>query len=233
MKDLRYLKSKKKFLEFSHLALGEQFSSMEEFTSFFNSIEGDEKKNQFLETASFYLFLVKQGDWLVDISGSDSKIDYLTETYKYIGLFSLIESLHKNNFIDFYSYLERGKSKVEFPIKNKDELEFYYRKYKEEFGAIQQSVSFFKAVSMEKQNSLIKKIEVKGTEPTIENWSKYLYELRSKFVHEAKLVLNMSHATTVGKRGSKTVICKMSIKDLMAFFEKGLVSLFEAKKDVN
>lgn len=183
MQDLRYLKSKKEFLEFSYLALRDQFSSMEEFVSFFNSIESDEKKNQFLETASFYLFLVKQGNWLVDIPGSDSKIAYLTETYKYIGLFSLIESLHKNNFIDFYSYLERGKSKVEFPIKNKAELESYYRKYKEEFGAIQQSVSFFKTLSIEKQNSLIKKLQVKGTEPKIENLSKYLYELRSKFVH--------------------------------------------------
>lgn len=228
VKDLRYLKSKKQFLEFSYAALRNQFQSMEDFISFFNSIEDDEQKNLFLKTASFYLFLVKQGDWIVNIDGSDPKVSYLTKTYKYIGLFSLIESLQKDKFIDFFSYLLRKKSQVKYPINSRKELENLHKKYKEEFGSIHQSVSFFKSLNKKRQETLVQKLEVKGAEPTIENLSKYLYELRSKFVHEADLILNMSEGTTVGRNGNKIVVCKLSIKDLMTFFEEGLINYFKA-----
>jgi hypothetical protein len=219
--------SKKKFLEFSYTALRDKFPSRVEFDSFFDSIEGEEQKNLFLNTATFYLFLVKQGDWIVDIAGSDPIVDYLTETYKYIGIFSLIESQQQNNFIDFYTYLSRDKSKVEFPIEDKEALESWYHKYKKEFGSTQQAIGFFNSLNKESQEALIQKLEIENTKPTIENLSKYLYELRSKFVHEAKLVLNMSAGTAIGKTGKKVVVCKLSIEDLMNFFEEGLIRHFK------
>jgi len=219
--------SKKKFLEFSYTAVRDQFPSMSEFISFFDSIEGEEQKNLFLNTATFYLFLVKQGDWIVDIAGSDPIVDYLTDTYKYIGIFSLIESLQQNNFIDFYTYLLRRKSNVEFPIKDEKALKCWYRKYKKEFGSTQKATGFFNSLDKESQEALIQKLEIKKTKPTIENLSKYLYELRSKFVHEAKLILNMSAGTAIGKTGKKFVVCKLSIKDLKNFFEEGLVKHFK------
>ena len=224
---LIFLNSETKFLEFSYTALRDKFSSRDEFISFFNSIEGKEQKYLFLQTASFYLLIVKQGDWIVDIAGSDPIVDYLTETYKYIGIFSLIESLQQNNFIDFYAYLSRRKTNVEFPIKDKKALESWYRKYKKEFGSIQQAIGFFNSLSKESQEALIQKLEIKNTKPTIENLSKYLYELRSKFVHEAKLILTMSAGTAIGKTGEKVVVCKLSIEDLMNFFEEGLIRHFK------
>ena len=96
MKDKRYLYAKDKFLEYSYLALQNCFANKDEFISFFETIENDEQKNLFLKTASFYLFLVKKGDWFVDIPNSDKRVDYLTDTYKYIAIFSLIESLQEN-----------------------------------------------------------------------------------------------------------------------------------------
>jgi len=123
IKDYRYLDAKEKFLDFSYLALQDQFSSRGEFISFFETLKNDDQRNLFLKTASFYLFLVKKGDWLVDIPGSNEKVDYLTDTYKYIAIFSLIESLQGNEFIDFYSFLVRRKSNVTFPIKDKKELD--------------------------------------------------------------------------------------------------------------
>ncbi len=224
---LIFLNSKKKFLEFSYTALRDQFSSMDEFISFFNSIEGDEQKDFFLKTASFYLFLVKQGDWIVDIAGSDPIVDYLTGTYKYIAIFSLIESLQQNNFIDFYTYLLRRRSNVEFPIKDKKALGSWHRKYKKEFGSTQQTIGFFNLLNKESREALIQKLEIKNTKQTIENLSKYLYELRSKFVHEVKLILNMSTGTAIGKTGKKVVVCKLSIEDLMNFFEEGLIRHFK------
>jgi len=230
MKDLRYLDDKQKLLEFSYLALKNRFCSQDEFINFFNSIQGDEQKNLFLKTASFYLFLVKQGDWLVDVPGSDRGVDYLTDTYKYVAIFSLIESLATDAFVDFYSFLIRRKSQVKFPIQNKDELEFLYQKYKEEFGSIQKCISFFKSLSTQRQEALIQKLEVKGTKPTIENLSQYLYDVRSKFVHGADLILNMAKDTAIARKGKKVVICKLSINDVMNFFEDSLISYFKSGK---
>lgn len=230
LKDQRYLSAKDKFLEYSFQALQNQFGTKDEFLSFFEAIGNDEQKNLFLKTASFYLFLVKKGDWLVDIPGSDKRVDYLTDTYKYIAIFSLIESLQEKEFMDFYSFLVRHKTKVNFPINGKKELEQWYRKYKSEFGSIHQSIQFFKALSAQRKADLIKNLEVKNVKPTIENLSKYLYNLRSKFVHEAELVVNMSGRTTLSRYGKKLVICKLSLIKLMEFFEEGLITYFTFEK---
>lgn len=226
IKDYRYLHAKENFLDFSYLALQDQFSSRDEFISFFETLKNDDQRNLFLKTASFYLFLVKKGDWLVDIPGSNEKIDYLTDTYKYIAIFSLIESLQGNEFIDFYSFLVRRKSNLTFPIKDKKELDQWYRKYKQEFGSIQQAIKFFKSLSSQKKADLIKNLEVKDTKPSIENLSKYLYNLRSKFVHEAELIVNMSGRTTISRHGQKFVICKISLRKLMEIFEEGFILFF-------
>lgn len=175
MEDQKYLNSEDTFFEYSYLALKDYFSAKQEFTEFYNLIKDNECKNKFLKTASFYLFLVKQGDWIVDVDGSDPKIDYLTETYKYVGIFSLIESLNENTFMDFYSYLVRNKTKVKFPIEDKTKLEELYRNYKKELGSIQQAINFFKTLSRKSQESLADKLKIKGTEQSIEILSKHLY----------------------------------------------------------
>jgi hypothetical protein len=80
--DKRYIASESKFLEYSFYALKDRFKSMVEFVAFYEKIENAELKNLFLKTASFYLFLVKNGDWFVDIPGSSKNVDYLTDTYR-------------------------------------------------------------------------------------------------------------------------------------------------------
>jgi hypothetical protein len=184
------------------------------------------KKNLFLKAASFYLFLVKCGDWVVNAPNSDKVIDYFTNTYKYVAIFSLIESLSEEQFIDFYQFLTRLKSRVEFPIVDRATLDQHYEKYKQEFGSIRRCISFFKALSPERQRELLSRFEVKGSEPTIENLAKYLYEMRSKFVHEARLVLHMADGMSIGMQGGKIIICSLSIKDAMQFFEEGLIEHF-------
>jgi hypothetical protein len=226
MKDQRYLYAKDKFFEYSFQALKNHFSNKEDFITFFKAIENDDKKNLFLKTASFYLFLVKKGDWFVDIADSDKRVDYLTDTYKYIAIFSLIESLQEREFMDFFSFLVRRKNNVKFPINDKKELDRWYRQYKREFGSIHQSVKFFKSLNPQKKSELIKNLEIKNVKPTIENLSKYLYNLRSKFLHEAELIVNISGRTTISRYGKEVVICKLSIKNLMKFFEEGLITYF-------
>lgn len=226
MKDLRYVQARDTFLEYAHLALGDHFSSRDALVSYFNSIKTDKRKNLFLRTVSFYLFLVKRGDWVVNVPGSDKAVDYLTNTYKYMAIFSLIESLSEENFIDFYQFLTRRKSQVKFPITDNGSLDEQYRKYKEEFGSIKRCISFFKALSPQRQHDLISKLKVGDTGSTIEDLAKYLYEMRSKFVHEAELVLHMSAGTSIGRKGDKVVVCDLSITDAMQFFEEGLIIYF-------
>jgi len=223
-KDLRYLDAKDKFLEYAFLALGHHFDSREDFNRYFNSINGDIRKSLFLRTASFYLFMVKRGDWIVDVPGSDRIIDYLTNTYKYVGIFSLIESLSDKKFIDFYQFL---LWQVQFPIPDKDSLtQFYEKRYKADYGSIRKCIAFFKALSPDRQDALISRIEVWGADPTIEELAKFLYELRSKFVHEAELVHHMTHGTSISFKGLDTIICKLSIEDALNFFEEGLIEHF-------
>jgi hypothetical protein len=228
VKDLRYLEAKTTFLEYAYLALGEQFSSHDNFINYFNAIKTDKMKNLFLQTAAFYLFLVKWGDWVVDVPGSDKVIDYLTNTYKHIAIFSLIESLSQEKFVDFYTFLIRRKSRVDFPRINKNKLNEHFSRYKDDFGSIRHCISFFKTLSAEKQRELIARLEVKETDPTIENLAKSLYEMRSRFVHEAQLILHISEEMSIGHQGKKLIVCNLSIKDAMRFFEEGLLAHFQA-----
>jgi hypothetical protein len=230
MTDLRFLDAKDTFLERAYLALNNQFPSRDAFDAYFNGIKDDEQKNLFLKTATFYLLLVKCGDWVVNVPNSDKVIDYLTNTYKYVAIFSLIESLSREQFVDFYQFLTRLKSRVEFPIADRATLDEHYEKYKQEFGSIRRCISFFKALSPQRQRELLSRFEVKGSEPTIENLAKYLYEMRSKFVHEAALVLHMSDGMSIGMQGGKIIVCSLSINDAMQFFEEGLVEHFRASE---
>lgn len=238
MKDLRYIRNADKFLGYSYSALKDHFSSREEFDKYYNAIETDIDKNRFLKTASFYLFLVKNGSWkLDDIPNSNQEIDYLTISYQFIAIVSLIESLSTSRHIDFYEFLNREKVKS---ISNKLELGTYYSKYKEEFGSNKKFVTFCRSLSLERQRDLVSKYTNKlpvlgkfvappdeDIPKHLEKLAKDLYELRSKFIHEAELPLHMLSGTSVSYRKKKLVICSLSIKDVMQVFEEGLLIHFQ------
>lgn len=225
-KDRRYLGNEPKFLKFSYLSLKDHFPNYKSFFEYYQNIEAKDKKALFLRTASFYLFLVKRGDWLINIPQSDPRIGYITNTYKFVAIFSLIESLFQQKYLDFFEYLSRKNSNVTFPIKDKNQLQTIYRKYKREFGSINRCVWFFKKLSPERQQELIFKLKVQEVTPSIENFAKFLYELRSKFVHEAEFVHHMSPAMSVSRKRGKRVTCSLSIQDAKKFFEEGLIAHF-------
>lgn len=222
-KELRYLENEEKFLSYSYQSLREHFTSYAKFMHFYRRIENDEEKNLFLKVSSFYLFTVKNGDWHTKgIQGTNEVIEYITNTYKYISIFSLIESLSKENFIEFYQFMKMRRSKISFPIEDKDSLDEIYKQYKKEYGSIQQCVSFFNKLPLDQQNLMVSRIQIKKGEPTIEKLVKYLYTLRSKYVHEAEFNLQISQGTVINNE----TICRLSINDTMYFFEKGLIQHF-------
>ena len=231
MKDLRYLEARATFLEYAYLALCEHFPSHGDFDNYFNAIKTDEMKNLFLRTASFYLFFVKRGNWVVEVPGADNVIDYITNSYKFVTIFSLIESLKSGEkFIEFFEFLVRKTSRIQFPIDDKKKLGEHYSRYKNEFGSVRHCISFLKALPSETRNELISKLKVNGTDSSIENLARSLYEMRSKFVHEGKPVLHMSEAMSMGHQGKKLIVCNLSINDVMRFFEEGLLVHFKPAK---
>lgn len=223
MSKLKYLRKKDKLFHYCYLAVKDHFGSEDELNRWFENLTSDEKKNAFLKVAPFYLALVKKGDWHVEIPNSNSVIEYLTNTYKYIAIISLIESLTAIKHVDFYNYLTMRRTKTNFPI-DAQELKDKYRLYNEEYGAVRRCIGFFKCLSKDRQKELIGKLEIKNSTPSIENFAKYLYRLRSDFVHNAELVHEMSNMPTFGYDGGKIVVCYLSITDAMSFFEEGLLA---------
>ncbi len=224
-RNCRYLYDKDKFLGYAYRALRSHFKSYEDFIKYFNAIKTDEKKSLFLKTASFYLFLVKDGKWCVDIPGSDREIDYLDNSLKYIVIFSLIESLSDNRHVDFYEYLVSKKERVVFPV-DKEHLRSLYKRYKVEFGSIRRCVSFFEGLSTERQNELASKVKIGGKKPSIENMAKFLYNLRSRFVHNVELIHHVANGKTISFNRASVTESSLRISDILDFFEEGLIAYF-------
>jgi hypothetical protein len=226
MEDYRYYNSQNKFCDYSYKALQDNFASKNEFDSFYNSILKKNNKNEFLRITSFYLFLVKNGDWISRVNKTNKKVDYLDESYKFIGLLSLIESLNMKRYVDFYEYLISKKNKIEFPI-NKYNLETYYKNYNHNYGAIKKATSFFKFLKQKDVEALSKKLKIDKKSSNVENLLKYLYEIRSKFVHECKPILDLSNIPNISRKNGKIYLCNISLKDLMIAFEKGIINHFQ------
>lgn len=235
--DIRYLRYEEVYLEYAYQALRDRFVSKQDFLLFFNSIASDEDKDHFLRISSFYLFLVKEGDFFISIPNVKRRIDYITDSYKYIAIFSLIEALYtRDDYIDFYTFLTRKKSSAKYPINTRDELESLFKQYNADYGAIQKAIRFFKSLDSQWQNLLTKKLIIKGSQKPIrepiEFLSKYLYELRSKFIHKAEFVLILGQRPVTSKGKGKIVISELTLQDIMLFFEHGLIKHFKAIPEI-
>jgi hypothetical protein len=244
MDNMRYLKDEKHFMELAFRALKEHFKNKNELEQFYRSIKTNEDKNLFLKISSFYLYLVKNCSITHDIDGTVKGIEYITNTLKYIAIFSLIESLYQNNnYIDFFEFLMKKSNQIKFPI-SKEQLRSHYKNYKEQYGAIRKSVAFFKQIEALYDTCLKGKIKSrkggwqlpahsiskvdKEQGLTINGFAKFLYGIRSDFVHQANLVQEVSKGTVISFK--KEYLCQMNMDELMYVFEKGLLKFFDANK---
>lgn len=221
-KPKRYLPAEDKFLGYAFQALGDYYNSWEEFHMKYNTIQTDDDKEKFLEVASFYLFLVKNGNWEVNVDGSDSYVEYLDHSYKFIALFSLIESLSSGDFRDFFSYLN---TRNVFPI-SKEQLKMLYGEYNKQYGSIQNCRKFFEQYAQHATEKLAKKLIIGNESLFPEGVAKYLYDIRSKFIHECRLVLETSENPTLSNRQNKSVLSNMTLPNFMELFEEGLINYF-------
>jgi hypothetical protein len=237
MKDLRYIEDEGKFLDYSYQALKVYFSSREQFISFYDLLKTTEQKNKFLEIISKYKFLVLDGDFFYKSeNGSLTIIDYLNDTYKILSIFALIEFLYEESpFIDFYEWLKKNKliSKIfEKEGFSESRLDALYSDYKNCYGASKKIEHFFLDLDSKTQDFILKKFNFftvgagqdKGI--TIGRIAKELYEFRSNFVHEVKIISQLSGSTTFFKRSkNKFASTNLSIKEMGIIFERGLLRL--------
>lgn len=222
-----YFRNAKAFKKDAFAVLRSKFSDRKAFERFYEAIPDARKKNEFLRICCYYRYLAKHGKWKVFVRGINRDIDYLDNTYKLVAIFSLIESLSEEKHQDFFEWLNAQKTEDLFPIKDKAELKKQYAEYKAAFGAIRRCIAFFDRLSLEQKRSLCRSISTNGR-PTesIKKLAEYLYLLRSKFVHEAELVLELGTGPihSIDRRG--VTHSTLSVDAVFDAFENGVIAYF-------
>jgi hypothetical protein len=203
-----------------------------EFEAFYSGLK-EEDKDLFLGVASKYVFLVKHGDWHVDWEDCNPVIDYFTNSFKLVSLFSLIESMSSEKHEDFYDWLRKQEDDA-FPILDKSKLKSLYEKYKKTYGAIRRCIKFFERLPPERQAELRSGFKVNG-EPAsdIKAVAQFLYNLRSKFVHEGEFVLDIASMPVMSRHKNAVTLTDISIPILLRMFEEGVLAYFSAATQQN
>ena len=223
---LRFLERESYMRGYAASALISQFPDAVAFNVFYAGLT-NEQKDEFLRIASSYLFLVRQGDWHVDVEGSNRVIDYFTNSFKLVSLFSLIESLSSEKHQDFYEWLAHPVEEI-FPITDKAALKQHHERYKATFGSIRRCVAFFKRLPLPRQAELLGSIKIGGAPvKSVKDMAKFLYNLRSKFVHEGELVLDIANVPIMSCHNNASTLTDLSMPTLLQAFEEGVVAHFK------
>lgn len=199
----------------------------DEFESFYGQLT-DEEKDLFLGASAKYIFLVRDGDWHVSRDDCNPVIEYLTNSFKLVSLFSLIESLSTEKHEDFYEWLRR-RDDATFSITDKAALKQLYEEYKQTYGSIRRCVKFFERLPAERQTELRSEFKIRDKPvPEIKAVAEFLYNLHSKFVHEGVFVLEVASVPVMSKHKNAETITEISLPRLRRAFEEGLLAYFRS-----
>ena len=226
-KRLRYFADEETFKEDAYLALASHFSGRDDFEAFYLSLSDPAVKDDFLRAGTFYLFLVKKGDWHVSVERSNPVIWYFTDSYRLVAIFSLIASLSDKQYKDFYEWLRDEPSDDLFPIVSRNVLVTLYDKYNEMYGSIRRCKAFFEKLPASSQKALCSAIKIEGRPlDSVKKVAEFLYKERSSFVHGAELVLMVGSSSNYSRRGNKVVESNLEMDVLMGCVEEGLLAYF-------
>lgn len=224
----RYVRNEAAFKVNAYAVLKTHFRSKREFEQYYSSIS-ETKLNDFLRVCTSYRYLAKHGDWKIRVRGFNPVIDYLTNSYKLVAVFSLIESLSDLDYIDFYQWLTARNRKNAFPIEARESLDSLYREYKANYGAIRRCVQFFSRLPVAEQQSLCGSVTVNRKPTTeIKKLAEFLYNLRSGFVHKAEFAHEISGPIFVFTKGG-LVESGLTVGGIFRAFELGLVEHFRGE----
>ncbi len=258
-KDLRYVNNEAAFLKYSYDVFSKYFSGRDSLFAFYNTINATDEKNKFLKIASFYKFLVIDGQFLnTKDKNYNEYIDYFDFTYKYIAIFSLIEALYtKDDYKEFYGWLRKNKDC--YPIDSEQALDSLYETYNQIYGSTKKAIRFFKSLDDESKKLIQEKFEVRkgGQSFTDTDFAKLFYKIRNNFIHNADLVVQfnntqppvylnnkISNEAELAQYGispipasqtyftidNKEILSSLSFDDIKLIFEKGFLIYFEYDK---
>ena len=247
MKTLKYLKYIQQYSDHAYAALRNNFPDRVSFDSLLNSIESDTEKDLFLRLASFYRFLVKEGNMHYSNPAWCNGLQYIDDTFKFISIFALIEAACSDvKHMDFYEFLVRRDTHLEYPIQSKQHVDKFYEEYKQKHGSIQKAVRFFELLDEKCKRNLVNKLKVKlkASESKSAAWSRWedksaielaklLYDMRSQFVHNAEFVLTLSKRPVLTLTPKHALLTYLCLEDMMVFFEHGLLLRFGYRGDLN
>ncbi|MBX9901953.1 MAG: hypothetical protein K2Y28_14345 [Burkholderiaceae bacterium] len=224
----RYLRNEASYKPDAYAVLKQHFSGKRAFEQFYAAIP-ESRRNDFLRVCVSYRYLAKHGDWKINVHGVNSVVDYITNSYKLVAVFSLIESLSDLDHLDFYQWLIAKKQKLSFPIEDRRTLDVRYQEYKVSYGAIRRCERFFLSLPLEEQRSLCGSVTLnKKPSAEIKKLAGYLYQLRSKFVHNGELVLELGGPLyVVTKKG--LVHSSLTVAAIFRAFELGLLAHFNGE----
>jgi len=152
-------------------------------------------------------------------------IDYITNSFKLVSLFSLIESLSSDRHQDFYEWLSQLPENI-FP-KDQTTLKDLHERYKSTFGSIRRCVAFFERLPPPRQAEL-SGIKINGAPVrSIKDVAQFLYNLRSKFVHEGEFVLDVAHVPVISRHKNADTLTDLSMPTLLSAFEEGVIAHFK------
>jgi hypothetical protein len=214
------LERRELFSTYGFDAFQKYFKSRSDFDAFVNAIAGDEEKDRFLKVASHYKFLVKDGRFTVRGSKKDKSFD---ETYRFMGLVALIECVESSvSFKDFYAWLTKLDA---FPIQDQQALDTLYEQYKGEFGVRHKMVSFFLRLDDTSKREIESCIKVRRQSLATEKLAKTLYDIRSKFMHEARIIVELGGEKTISARHLDREIT-LPLEQVERIFERGVLLRF-------
>ncbi len=215
-----YLQHKDWFSNLAFQAFQKYFASRCDFDAFVDSIVANEQKSRFLKVASHYKFLVKDGRFSVPEYEEAKDFD---RTYRFVALVALIESVESSvSFKEFYPWLRKL---AVFPIQDQQALDAFHEQYKSEFGVMHKMVSFFLQLDGSSKQEIESWIKVQGLPLAIDKLAKTLYDIRSQFVHEARLIVDLSGVRTFSARHKGREIT-ITLEQLERVFERGVLLRF-------
>ena len=227
-KEYRYLKNAEHFLNEIGEVWNRHFKSDKELRQFFETIATDEDKDLFLRVGAFYRYLVIEGSFRFDKEDWNDGLSYIDDTYKYIAIFSLIEALETPpDYKDFYEWIQ-SKKDTAIPLNKKPMaiLNQMYQDYKAHHGSNRAAVRFFDRLDSEDKAFIANKLKINGESSPLKRLSQLLYDLRSKFAHEARFILGFGSVVSVGTYNGNILTNNLSIDDLRRFFEYGFLKRF-------
>jgi hypothetical protein len=223
MKDLKYLKERDWFSNFAFEVFHKYFPDRSAFDIFVDSIATDMDKSRFLKVASFYKFLVKDGRFFVP---GYEDAEYFDQTYRFLAICAFIELVEPNvRSKGFYKWVKG--SATAFPIQNPQNLETLHQQYSQAHPRrlSTKMVSFFQRLDDASRKELELSITINRQPMPIEEVALTLYGLRSKFMHDAELIHQLSGVASSSAYHLEKQI-KLPLERIERMFERGVLLRF-------